>query len=204
MWTRLCRGVKSFKFSIVAGAKRNHGGSETTRSKLSQASTDYISICPKNKNGADSVPHLTFRFIFSFMSTSQMSVTLERGYLRSRSWLERRKRRALRVLGCNSLRLLLRILLALEKVHSDMELDAGMHKMARTERARIGNLSDFTRHHGNRPTLCLTSPSSRALFRVSSWSRTSLSFLKALTLEGKFRFSTGLCDCFLVAGDIYD
>jgi hypothetical protein len=24
------------------------------------------------------------------------------------------------------------------------------------------------------------------------------------TLEGKFRFSTGLCDCFLVAGDIYN
>jgi hypothetical protein len=114
------------------------------------------------------------------MSTSQMSITLERVYLRSRSWLERRKRRALRVLGCNPLRLLLRVLLALEKVHSDMELDAGMHKMAHTERARIGNLSDFIRHHGNMPTSCLTSPPSRALFRVSGWSKTSLSFLEAL------------------------
>ncbi len=26
----------------------------------------------------------------------------------------------------------------------------------------------------------------------------------AQTLEGKLRFSTSLCDCFLVAGDIYD
>ncbi len=111
---------------------------------------------------------------------SRSHFTLEHVYLRSRSWLERRKRRALRVLGCNLLRLLLRILPALEKVHSDMELDAGMHKMARTARARIGNLSDFTRHHGNRPMSCLTSPSSRALFRVSSWRRTSLSLLEAL------------------------
>ncbi len=113
---------------------------------------------------------------------SHSHLTLEHVYLRSRSWLERRKRRALRVLGCNLLRLLLRILPALEKVHSDMELDAGMHKMARTARAKIGNLSDFTRHHGNRPTSCLTSPSSRALFRVSGWNRTSLSFLKALNM----------------------
>jgi hypothetical protein len=105
---------------------------------------------------------------------------LERVYLRSRSWLERRKRRALRVLGCNPLHLLLRILPTLEKVHSNMELDAGMHKMARTTRARIGNLSDFTRHHGNRPASCLISPSSRALFHVSGWSRTSLSLLEAL------------------------
>ncbi len=111
---------------------------------------------------------------------SRSRLTLERVYLRSKSWLEQKKRRALRVLGCNPLRLLLRILLALEKVHSDMELDAGMHKMARTARARIGNLSDFTHHHGNRPTSCLTSPSSRALFRVSGWSRTSLSLLEAL------------------------
>jgi hypothetical protein len=77
--------VKSFRFSIVAGAKRNHGGSEVARSKLSQAFADYISICPKNKSGVDSVPHLTVRFIFSLMSTFQMSVTLERVYLRSRS-----------------------------------------------------------------------------------------------------------------------
>ncbi len=107
-------------------------------------------------------------------------LTLERVYLQPRSWLERRKRRTLRLLGCNPLRLLLRVLPTLEKVHSDMELDAGMHKMARTARAKIGNLSDFTHHHGNRPTSCLTSPSSRALFRVSGWSRTSLSFLEAL------------------------
>jgi hypothetical protein len=111
---------------------------------------------------------------------SRSRLTLERVYLRSRSWLDRRKRRALRVLGCNSLRLLLRVLLALEKVHSDMELDAGMHKMARTTRAIIGNLSNFTRHHGNRQMSCLTSPSSRALFHVSGWSITSLSLLEAL------------------------
>ncbi len=110
-------------------------------------------------------------------------LTLERVYLWWRSWLERRKRRALRVFGCNLLRLLLRVLLALEKVHSDMELDAGMHKMARTTRARIGNLSDFTRHHGNRPTSCLTSPPSWALFRVSGWSRTSLSLLEAFNRQ---------------------
>ncbi len=114
---------------------------------------------------------------------SHSRLTLERVYLRSRSWLERRKRRALKVLGCNPLCLLLRVLPALEKVHSDMELDAGMHKMARMVRARIGNLSDFTRHHGNKPTSCLTSPSSRALFCVSGWSRTSLSLLEALNMR---------------------
>ncbi len=177
---KIVQECEEFQVLNCYRAKRNHGGFEAARSKLSQASADCISICPKNKSGADSVPHLTVRFIFSLMSTSQMSVTLECVYLRSRSWLERRKRRALRVLGCNPLRLLLRVLSALEKVHSDMELDAGIHKMARTERARIGNLSDFTHHHGNRPTSCLTSPSSRALFRVSGWSRTSLSLLEAL------------------------
>ncbi|CAK9233220.1 unnamed protein product [Sphagnum troendelagicum] len=118
------------------------------------------------------------RSLTQYLSYSRL--TLERVYLRSRSWLERRKRRALRVLGCNSLRLLLRVLPALEKVHSDMELDAGMHKMAHTTRARIENLSDFTHHHGNKPMSCLTSPSSRALFRVSGWCRTSLSLLEAL------------------------
>jgi len=111
---------------------------------------------------------------------SRSRLTLERVYLRSRSWLEWRKRRALRVLGCNPLRLLLRVLPTLEKVHSDMELDVGMHKMARTAHVRIRNLSDFTRHHGNRPTSCLTSSSSRGFFRVLGWSRTSLSLLEAL------------------------
>jgi hypothetical protein len=65
--------VKSFRFSIVAGEKRNHGGSEAAKSKLSQASTDCISISPRNQSGADSVPHLTVRFYFFLMSTSQMS-----------------------------------------------------------------------------------------------------------------------------------
>ncbi len=73
MWTTSCKIVKSFRFSIVAGEKKNHGGSEAARSKLSQASTDCISISPRNKSGADSVPHLTVRFFFSLMSTSQMS-----------------------------------------------------------------------------------------------------------------------------------
>jgi len=69
----MCKSVKSFIFSIVAGEKRNHGGSEAARSKLSQASTDCISISPRNKSGTDSVAHLTVRFYFFLMSTSQMS-----------------------------------------------------------------------------------------------------------------------------------
>jgi hypothetical protein len=58
------------------------------------------------------------------------------------------------VLGCSALRLSLRVLPALEKVHSDIELDVGMHKMARVACAKIRNFGNAIRHYGNRPTSC--------------------------------------------------
>jgi hypothetical protein len=72
------------------------------------------------------------------------------------------------VLGFNALRLLVHVLSMDENVHSDIELEAKMQSMAQAVRARMGKLADLIFHHGNRLTLCLTSPSGRALLRVSS------------------------------------
>jgi len=55
-----------------------------------------------------------------------------------------------------------------KNVHSGIKLEAKMQSMARAARTRMGKLADLIFHHGNRPMSCLTSPSGRALLRVSS------------------------------------
>jgi len=72
------------------------------------------------------------------------------------------------VLGFNVLRLLVHVLPADKNVHSGIKLEAKMQSMARAARTRMGKLADLIFHHGNRPMSCLTSPSGRALLRVSS------------------------------------
>lgn len=60
------------------------------------------------------------------------------------------------MLGFSELCLSLHVLPEMENVHSDMELEGGIDSMAR---AIIEKESTANRHHGKRPTSCLTSPS---------------------------------------------
>ncbi len=95
------------------------------------------------------------------------------------------------VRGFSRLRFLVRVLLAFEKLFSDMALDAGMHRVDRMTCASIGNRSLPLRlHHDITWNSALASPSAHYFispsvtlcFMYASYSLSTLAFRAAAAL----------------------
>ncbi len=105
------------------------------------------------------------------------------------SRLERRNMRLFIVRGFNRLHFLVRVLPASKKLFSNMALDVGMHRVDRTTRANIGNMSLPLRLHHDRTwnsplasplAHCFISPSVTLCFMYASYSLSTLA-LRATT-----------------------